>query len=144
MTHQCRIVVKAKNFKGVRVDRCHDLFRVPSGMLDHIISLSRVEFPLSHLAWEDIADIRRHEGRVFLIADVDDRVVSIPRRSVSCILSESSRDKLVQERLTHMGPVLCNGICPFVDIVIEANLSRPAVRMRKPEDGTHRLVIVVA
>ena len=61
-------------------------------------------------------------------------------RSVSCTPSERSQGNLMQERPTHLSPILCNGIHPFVDTVIEASSSRPpSVRKRKPEDAPHRL-----
>ena len=98
MTHQCRIILIAKNSKGVLVDGSPDFLRTSSGILNHIISLNRVEFFFSHLAWENIAHVRRHESRVFFVADVDDRVSSIARRTVVCTSSENLQGKIIQER----------------------------------------------
>ena len=98
MTHQCRIILKTKNSKGVLIDGCPDFLRTSSGILNHIISLNRVESFLSHLAWENIAHVCRHESRVFFVADVDDRVNRIARGTVICTLSENSQVKLIQER----------------------------------------------
>ena len=66
LTHQCRIIPKAKNSRSVPINGCPDLLRTSSGILDHINSLSRFESFLSHLARENLAHICRHESRVFL------------------------------------------------------------------------------
>ena len=143
-THQCRIILEAKNIKSAAVNGCPDWFRVSSGILDHIIVLSRVESFLSHLAWEDIADVRRYERRVFFVADVDYRVISVPCGSIAWIMSVCSQGKLIQERVTLFTPIRCNGISPAIFLVMEADLCRASVWMGEPEDGPHRLVIVVA
>ena len=143
LTHQSRIITKTNKSKSVPTDGCPDLLRTSSGMLNHINTLSRVESFLSHLAWENIAHICRHESMVVFIAKVDDRVARTPRGSIFCILSESSHGKLIQGRPTHFGPVLYNGVCPVVDLMIEAYSSGPSVRMRKPEDGPHRLLMPI-
>lgn len=125
------------------VDGCLDLFGVPSGILDHINRLSRVESFFSHLPWEDIARNCRYKSGVFFIADVDDRVDRIPWVSITYTLSECSQSKLIQERVTHVCPVLCNGICPLVVLMIEADMCRSGVRMRESKHAPHRLVIGV-
>ena len=80
---------------------------------------------------------------MFFVADVDDTVDMIHHGSVLCTLSESSQIKLIQDRPTHFSLVLCNGVCTVVVLMMDADSSRPSVRMRKPEDGPHGLVILV-
>ena len=67
----------------------------------------------------------------------------IPHGSVFCTQSESSQGKLIQDRPTYFSPILCNGVCPVVVIMMETDSSRRSVRKRKPEDGPSGLVILV-
>ena len=50
MTHQSRIILKAKDSIGVPIDGRPDLLRISFSILDHINVLSRVESFLSYLA----------------------------------------------------------------------------------------------
>lgn len=134
-THQSRVVVKLKNIEGILGDRRFYLFRIASGMEDHCRALCRVKPFLSHLARENSAHFRGHEGWKLSVAHIDDRVSIIPKGSVLYIMLETAEDDPTLDGPTLFVPVFGNGVEFFIPLMVKSGLSWPTVRMRKSKDG---------